>query len=648
MTELSRGPTSLQPPDEITRSLFGQGRRIAHAHPLTIDALVAAVLLAVCTVWLAQSGFGGLRAGLVQAALIGLIAARRVWPAAVFLAASAIGFAQWLLGFPLLGDVALLVALYTVAAHQSRARALLAAVVLEAGAVMAAARWEPAGTLPRSLLFLTATVVAALFAGMTAASGSRYLAWMDERARRLEIERDQQATIAAAAERTRIARELHDIVSHSLSVVITLADAAALVSRADPDQGADAMAEVSEVGRHALSDMRAMLGVLRTDEPPAGQAPLPPQPGVGQLSALVERIRATGLAVTLSVEGAPFPLGAAAELTAYRIVQEALTNTLRHAAARHAWVTISYDEPEVRIRVADDGIGRPPIPAASRPRRRTAGPRDRGHAGTRRPAPRRAARGPGRRRRLAGRGDPAARGRANGRARMSISVLLADDQPLLRRGFRMILEAEGDLTVVAEAGDGAEAVEQARRHAPDVVLMDIRMPGTDGIEATRRITAADAEVRVLVLTTFDLDEYAFGALRAGASGFLLKDVRPAELVAAIRTVAAGDAVVSPRVTRRLLEEYAQVLPLSPDQREQAYPQLSALTEREREVLVAVAQGLSNAEIAATLYVSEATVKSHVGRILAKLGLRDRVQVVVLAYETGLVRPGIRPTPGPGC
>jgi DNA-binding NarL/FixJ family response regulator len=219
---------------------------------------------------------------------------------------------------------------------------------------------------------------------------------------------------------------------------------------------------------------------------------------------------------------------------------------------------------------------------------------------------------------------------------MSISVLLADDQPLLRRGFRMILEAEPDLTVTAEAGDGAEAVELTRRHAPDVVLMDIRMPGTDGIEATRRITAAHPDVRVLVLTTFDLDEYAFGALRAGASGFLLKDVRPAELVAAIRTVAAGDAVVSPRVTRRLLEEYAQVLPPSGDQ----YPQLAALTDREREVLVEVARGLSNAEIAASLYVSEATVKSHVGRILSKLALRDRVQVVVLAYESGLIRPGV--------
>ena len=230
---------------------------------------------------------------------------------------------------------------------------------------------------------------------------------------------------------------------------------------------------------------------------------------------------------------------------------------------------------------------------------------------------------------------------------MSISVLLADDQPLLRRGFRMILEAEDDLTVVTEAGHGEEAVDLAGRHGPDVVLMDIRMPGTDGIEATRRITAADASVRILVLTTFDLDEYAFGALRAGASGFLLKDVRPAELVAAIRTVAAGDAVISPRVTRRLLEEYAQVLPLTAAQRAQRYPQLSALTEREREVLIAVAQGLSNAEIAASLFVSEATVKSHVGRILAKLGLRDRVQVVVLAYETGLAQPGAGRVPGLG-
>jgi DNA-binding NarL/FixJ family response regulator len=222
---------------------------------------------------------------------------------------------------------------------------------------------------------------------------------------------------------------------------------------------------------------------------------------------------------------------------------------------------------------------------------------------------------------------------------MTIAVLLADDQPLLRSGFRMILEAEGDLVVVGEAGDGDEATTLALAHSPDVVLMDIRMPNVDGIEATRRIVAAGPQIRVLALTTFDLDEYAFGALRAGASGFLLKDVRPGELVAAVRTVAAGDAVVSPRVTRRLLDEYARTGPGPGPDRLDRCPELATLTAREREVLDAVARGLSNAEIATRLFVSEATVKSHVGRILSKLDLRDRVQVVVLAYETGLIQPG---------
>ncbi len=270
----------------------------------------------------------------------------------MFLAVCAIAFGQWLVNVPLLADVALLVALYTVAAHQSRVRAAAAAGLLEVGVIMAAVRWTPAGTLPRSLLFLSATVVAALFAGRTVASGSRYLAWMDERARRLEIERDQQAVIAAAAERTRIARELHDIVSHSLSVVITMADAAAVVGRADPDRGVEAMAEVSEVGRSALSDMRAMFGVLRDNDPLPG---LEPQPGVAGLGALAERVRATGLPVELTIEGTPFPLGAAAELTVYRIVQEALTNTIRHASAGHASVSIGYDTPQVQVRVRDDG-----------------------------------------------------------------------------------------------------------------------------------------------------------------------------------------------------------------------------------------------------------------------------------------------------
>jgi len=350
-------PTRLQPPDQISRGLFGRGIRLALAHRVAADALAAAVLLALSTVWLVGSPFARLDTGLLQAALIAPLAFRRIWPSAVFLAVSAVAFGQWLLNVPLLADAALLVALYTVAAHESRLRAAAAAGLLEVGVIMAAVRWTPAGTLPRSLLFLSATVVAALFAGRTVASGSRYLAWMDERARRLEVERDQQAVIAAAAERTRIARELHDIVSHSLSVVITLADGAAAVSRTDPERGAEAMTEVSEVGRSALSDMRAMFGVLRDSSPPPG---LEPQPGVAGLGALAERVRATGLPVSLTISGAPFPLGAAAGLTVYRIVQEALTNTIRHASAGQASVSIAYDAPLVRVLVSDDGTAAAP------------------------------------------------------------------------------------------------------------------------------------------------------------------------------------------------------------------------------------------------------------------------------------------------
>jgi DNA-binding NarL/FixJ family response regulator len=224
---------------------------------------------------------------------------------------------------------------------------------------------------------------------------------------------------------------------------------------------------------------------------------------------------------------------------------------------------------------------------------------------------------------------------------MTIRIVLADDQALLRKGFRMILEAESDIIVVGEAEDGEGALRLVELYSPDVVLMDVRMPNLDGIEATRAISSSGATSRVLILTTFDLDEYAFSAIRAGASGFLLKDVHPSELAQAVRTVASGDAVVTPRITKRLLEEYAHQLPdlSSVDEVGDGIPPvLQVLTEREREVLLAVSDGLSNAEIAQRLYVSEATVKSHVGRVLTKLGLRDRVQAVVLAFQTGLVRP----------
>ena len=220
---------------------------------------------------------------------------------------------------------------------------------------------------------------------------------------------------------------------------------------------------------------------------------------------------------------------------------------------------------------------------------------------------------------------------------MTITVLLVDDQELLRSGFRMVLDAHDGIEVVGEASNGDEAIARTGELLPDVVIMDVRMPGTDGIAATRAITERYPNCRVLILTTFDLDEYAFAGLRAGASGFLLKDVPPAELVSAIRSVATGDAVVAPRVTRRLLETFAGHLPHSDPARDPD-ARLALLTEREREVLGQVALGLSNLEIADRLSLSEATVKTHVGRVLAKLQLRDRVQAVVFAYENRLVRP----------
>ncbi len=214
-----------------------------------------------------------------------------------------------------------------------------------------------------------------------------------------------------------------------------------------------------------------------------------------------------------------------------------------------------------------------------------------------------------------------------------IRVLLVDDQALVRSGFRLILETREDLEVVGEAEDGREAVDLARRLDPHVILMDVRMPHVDGVEATRRLAAAGSPARVLILTTFDLDEYVYEAIRAGASGFLLKDVQPAQLVDAVRVVAAGEALLAPTVTRRLLDRFADQLPST-----KPSPELARLTERELEILTLLAEGLSNAELAERLFLSETTVKTHVSSVLRKLELRDRVQAVVLAYKAGLARP----------
>lgn len=222
---------------------------------------------------------------------------------------------------------------------------------------------------------------------------------------------------------------------------------------------------------------------------------------------------------------------------------------------------------------------------------------------------------------------------------MSIRVLLCDDQALVLSGFRMIIEARPDMEVVGEAEDGLQAVQLARETGPDVILMDIRMPRLDGIEATRRIVADGSRARILVLTTYDLDEYVYAAIQAGACGFLLKDARPAQLADAIRVIAAGDALLAPSVTRRLLGHFARS---HPGKQTGSPAQLSALTERETEVLRLLASGLSNAELASRLFVSEATVKSHISSLLRKLEIRDRVQAVILAYEVGLITPGAEP------
>ena len=216
-----------------------------------------------------------------------------------------------------------------------------------------------------------------------------------------------------------------------------------------------------------------------------------------------------------------------------------------------------------------------------------------------------------------------------------IRVLVVDDQALVRSGFRMILDSQMDIEVVDEAGDGREALAKARAERPDVVLMDIRMPELDGLEATRRLLAGDGATRVLILTTFDADEYVYEAMKAGASGFLLKDVRPEQLAEAVRVVAAGESLLAPAITRRLIEQFVR----RPPPGSEKPPELEQLTEREVDVLMLVARGLSNAELAQSLVLTEATVKTHVTHILTKLNLRDRVQAVVLAYESGLVQPG---------
>ena len=564
-----------------------------------------------------------------------------------------------LLGYPETGGyLGVFVAFYTVAAHEPRRRATIAAIVTAGG------------------IFLSFAADATFDSGWTASLTSAYLsyglAWLigdnlrvrraymrelEERAIQLEREKEEQAALAVAQERGRIARELHDVVAHHVSVMVVQAAAAKRVAESDPAAAQEALTAVENAGRTALAEMRRMLEVLRAQE-----AGLGPQPGLAELDRLITQVRDAGLPVELTHEGDPCCLPAGMDLAAYRIVQEALTNTVKHGGKATAKVTIRHSPEALEIEVVDDGRGAaaPLLAGSTRGGHGLIGMRERValFGGELRVGPVL----PGGYRvyaRLPISPDDRARAEREKAAQAAAAARVATEK--VERADRAARVGSEPVTLVrprvvppmigrvvpphptpsagpgrpTRSSDGAKAVELARQLRPDVVLMDIRMPGMDGIAATRLLAGPGVEdpLKVLILTTFELDEYVVEALRAGASGFLLKDAPPEDLVEAIVIVASGEALLAPSITRRLLDRVASRLPPAQDN---AVPALAELTDRELEVLKLIARGMSNAEIAAKLVVSETTVKTHVSRVLAKLDLRDRVQAVILAYETGLV------------
>jgi DNA-binding NarL/FixJ family response regulator/signal transduction histidine kinase len=532
----------------------------------------------------------------------------------------------------------------------------------------------------------TAIVLAAWAFGDLARTRRLALEQLRDRARQLEVEAAQERALAAADERNHIAREMHDIVAHSLQVIITQADGGRYAGAQDPAVAVGTLQTISDTGRRALGEMRRLLGVLRGPE----AVELHPQPGLADVDGLVETIQLTGLEVEFTVEGTPRGPGGADQ----------------HGPPRRP-------ERGGRGPAALDGPGTGDLRGRRRPGRRRVrgeprlGPGPDGTARADRPVRRFGLGGPAPGRWLQRAGHRALPGDLNragpfpvpphqedpspgeprGRCPLlvvgmaddgmvtsdpaPIRVALVDDQQLVRSGLGMLINSQPDLDVVGEASTGREAVASPSVRGADVILMDVRMPQLDGIAATRALlgevddggrapgaegagsaaapgttgrrdgNGAVAGPRVVVLTTFDLDEYALEAIEAGASGFLLKDAPPEELLAAIRTVHRGDAVIAPSTTRRLLDHMAPTLRrdhAADRRRQQESAAVESLTPREREVLELMARGDSNQEIAAGLFLSEATVKTHVGRVLSKLRARDRVQAVVTAYRTGVAHP----------
>ncbi len=500
----------------------------------------------------------------------------------------------------------------------------------------------PAAYVVYSLLVNVVYFGGAIVGGQAAWRAALQRDRLAQQARTIDAQATSLQRQAVVEERLRIARELHDVVAHHVSVIGIQAAAARRVLRHDADRAETALRSVETSSREAVTQMRELLGTLRSGEDERPDGTRSPEPRLADVPALVEEVATAGVQLECrvvedspgAVAAVPGPVG----LSLYRTVQEALSNIRRHSTASAATVFVRVDrrpEPASPTATPRWRCSTTAVPAQARPAPVWPARRPRAPCG-----PRRCQRDrPTRDRRL-----PRPRPYAAARGRVMTAptrVLIVDDHRLVRSGFSLILSVEEDLEVVGEANDGAEAVRLTRELRPDVVLMDVQMPVMDGIEATRRIVADDL-ARVVILTTFDQDDYVFAGLGAGASGFLLKNSDAEHLVEAVRAVAGGHALLAPEVTRRVIEQMTGLhgangaATAGSGVRD---PRLDELTPRELEVLGLVGRGLSNAEVAARLFVGEATVKTHLSNVFAKLHLRDRVQAVVLAYEAGLILPG---------